>query len=102
MLEEIRRERNVELALEGFRYPDLIRWKLAENALTQDILGAKYNATDWVGADIKNLNLNADQILIVEDKSTRRFNPAKDYLYPVPLNEISLSGGAVVQNPNWK
>ncbi|WKK59405.1 MULTISPECIES: RagB/SusD family nutrient uptake outer membrane protein [unclassified Sphingobacterium] len=102
MLEEIRRERNVELALEGFRYPDLIRWKLAENALTQNILGAKYNATDWVGADIKNLNLNADQILIVEDKSTRRFNPAKDYLYPVPLNEISLSGGAVVQNPNWK
>ncbi|WP_228384129.1 RagB/SusD family nutrient uptake outer membrane protein [Sphingobacteruim zhuxiongii] len=102
MLEEIRRERNVELAFEGFRYPDIIRWKLAEHALTQTLLGAKYNATDWVGADIKNLNLNADQILIVEDKSTRRFDPSKDYLYPVPLNEISLSGGAVVQNPNWK
>ena len=29
MREEIRRERTVELALEGFRYTDIIRWKIA-------------------------------------------------------------------------
>lgn len=102
MLEEIRRERTVELALEGFRYTDIIRWKLAEIVLTQHILGAKYNQTDWEGADVSNLNLNADEVVVVEAASTRRFDPAKDYLYPVPLNEISLSGGNVIQNPNWK
>lgn len=102
LLEEIRRERTVELALEGFRYMDIIRWKLAEVVLTQDILGAKYNETDWEGADVANLNLNADDVVVVENAATRRFDMAKDYLYPVPLNEISLSGGNVVQNPNWK
>jgi len=102
LLEEIRRERSVELALEGFRYTDILRWKLAEKLLTQTLLGAKYNAVDWVGADIKNLNLNTEQILIVEDASTRKFDPAKDYYYPVPLREISVSDGNVVQNPNWK
>ncbi|PRD50683.1 RagB/SusD family nutrient uptake outer membrane protein [Sphingobacterium gobiense] len=102
MLEEIRRERTVELALEGLRYTDIIRWKLAETLLTQHILGAKYNETDWEGADVSNLNLNADGVLVVEAASTRRFDVTKDYLYPVPLNEISLSGGNVVQNPNWK
>jgi len=102
MLEEIRRERNVELALEGFRYTDILRWKLAEKLLTQTLLGAKYNAVDWVGADVKNLNLNSDQILIVEDASTRRFDPNKDYYYPVPLREISVSKDKIVQNPNWK
>ena len=102
MLEEIRRERSVELALEGFRYPDIIRWKLAEVLLTQTFYGAKYTAADWVGADPKTLKLNANNVLIVEDASTRRFDASKDYLYPVPLNEISLSGGNVVQNPNWK
>ena len=102
MREEIRRERNVELAIEGFRYADIIRWKLAEEVLTQDILGAKYDEVTWIGADPKSLNLNADDVIVVEAASTRRFDPAKDYLYPVPLNEISLSGGNVTQNPNLK
>lgn len=31
VLLEIRRERTIELALEGFRYNDLLRWKLGEN-----------------------------------------------------------------------
>ncbi len=31
----------------------------------------------------------------------RRFDTRRDYLYPVPLNEISLSGGNVTQNPYW-
>jgi hypothetical protein len=42
MREEIRRERTVELALEGFRYDDLIRWKTAETVLPKDLLGAKF------------------------------------------------------------
>lgn len=102
MREEIRRERTVELALEGFRYDDLIRWKTAETVLPQTLLGAKFNATDWVGTNPSSLNLNVDGVLIVEDASKRSFTVNRDYLYPVPFNEITLSDGNVVQNPNWK
>jgi hypothetical protein len=102
MREEIRRERTVELALEGFRYDDLVRWKVAETVMPQDLLGAKYIAAEWVGTNGSSLNLNGNQVLIVEPASTRHFRTDRDYLYPVPINEINLSGGAVVQNPNWQ
>lgn len=102
MREEIRRERTVELALEGFRYDDLIRWKTAETVLPKEILGAKFIAADWPGTNPNTLNLNANGVLVVEAASTRKFQANRDYLYPVPLNEISLSGGNVTQNPNWQ
>jgi hypothetical protein len=102
MREEIRRERTVELALEGFRYDDLIRWKMAEVVLPQALLGGKFIAAEWVGTNGNSLNLNADNVLIVEPASTRQFRSDRDYLYPVPINEITLSGGNVVQNPNWQ
>jgi hypothetical protein len=102
MRDEIRRERTVELALEGFRYDDLIRWKLAEVLLPQNLLGAKFTATEWAGTNPNTLNMNADQILIVEPASARTFRVDRDYLYPIPINEITLSGGNVVQNPNWQ
>ncbi|HEX2606378.1 MAG TPA: RagB/SusD family nutrient uptake outer membrane protein [Flavisolibacter sp.] len=101
MREEIRRERTVELALEGFRYDDLIRWKTAEIVLPKEILGAKFVEADWVGTNPSTLRLNSDRVLIVETAATRKFQANRDYLYPVPLNEISLSGGNVTQNLNW-
>lgn len=103
MREEIRRERTMELCIEGFRYDDLIRWKTAETVLPKTLLGAKYTETEWVGTKASALNLNSDNIIIVEDASKRNtFNPNRDYLYPIPLNEISLSGGNVKQNPGWQ
>lgn len=102
MRDEIRRERTVELALEGFRYDDLIRWRMAEVMLPKDLLGAKFIATEWVGTNGSSLNLNSDQVLITEPASTRHFRSDRDYLYPVPFNEINLSGGKVIQNPNWQ
>ncbi|HMJ45948.1 MAG TPA: RagB/SusD family nutrient uptake outer membrane protein, partial [Ferruginibacter sp.] len=95
------RERSVELAMEGFRYDDLIRWKTAETVLPKELLGAKFIASEWVGTLQSSLNLNADKVLIVEPASTRSFRVDRDYLYPIPLNEISLSGGNVIQNTNW-
>jgi hypothetical protein len=102
MRTEIRRERTVELALEGFGYDDLIRWKTAENLLPTDILGAKYVTGEWPGTDPASLNLTADSILIVEPASKRVFNAQKDYLYPVPLHEITFSHNHVTQNPGWQ
>ncbi len=102
MREEIRRERTVELAMEGFRYDDLIRWKTAETVLPQALLGAKFIAAEWVGTSQSSLNLNSDNVLIVEPASTRSFKVNRDYLYPIPINEIALSNGNVIQNPNWQ
>ena len=102
MRDEIRRERTVELALEGFHYDDLIRWKTAETVLPQDLLGAKFIATDWPGTNPTSLKLNGNNVVIAEPVATRKFLSTRDYLYPVPLNEISTSDNNVTQNPNWQ
>ncbi len=113
LLQEIRRERTVEFIDEGFRYIDIIRWKIAEEVLPVDILGAKFvdaetsksreemRMTDEDGKFNGIQVHDQSDIIIIELASTRKFNPSRDYLYPIPLNEISLSNGAVVQNPNW-
>jgi len=103
MRDEIRRERTVEFIDEGMRYDDIMRWKIAEDVLTVNLIGAKYNA-DETSANYNDLKpvLDANDYYIMEKAANRVFNPAKDYLYPVPLKEISLTGGAVKQNPGWK
>lgn len=102
MREEIRRERTVELALEGFRYDDLIRWKTAETVLPQELLGAKFNTVEWQLSGPGAIKLNSNNIVVAEPANTRRFQANRDYLYPVPVNEITTSGNAVTQNPNWQ
>lgn len=102
MRDEIRRERTVELALENFRYDDLIRWKTAEIVLPKEILGAKFNSTDWNLPNAGSNVLNSNGIVVVEGANIRTFRADRDYLYPVPSNEINLSDNNVVQNPNWQ
>lgn len=69
-------ERGVELAVEGHRYSDLRRWRLAERYCTlvkTDMHGAKRHAA----------------------KFTER-----DYLWPIPATEIEMND-KLVQNPLW-
>lgn len=116
MLEEIRRERTVELLDEGFRYDDIIRWKIAEKVLPIDIIGAKFVDDEAPGTKRKNISkfltdsegkLNGVKvhddvdIYVIELANTRQFDPNKDYLYPIPKQEIIRSKNAVTQNPNW-
>lgn len=115
MLEEIRRERTVEFIDENKRYDDIIRWKIAEKVLPVDIIGGK-----WIESEMTmpredlaaRLTSNGgmldgkkryedDDFYVLERAEDRRFDPAKDYYYPVPLKEITLSGGNVTQNPGW-
>jgi len=101
MLDEIRNERRIELAEEGFRYDDLIRWKTAATALTKAILGAKFQAADY--PDVRpgiDVNLNDDGFIIVQSAASRSFEDPKHYLFPIPLREISLNT-LLEQNPEW-
>jgi hypothetical protein len=98
MRDEIRRERRVELAQEGHRYWDIIRWKTAEIELPKPVLGNFFFKAEFGTAT--TVNLTPDNFILVTPASFRKFNPAKDYLWPMPLNEISLNPN-LKQNPGW-
>jgi hypothetical protein len=113
MKQEIRRERTIELALEGFRYDDLRRWKIAETELLQDIKGIKITGSNWTDPVIINdanknpyadaawqENTDADGFIICEKASARSFAPDKHYLRPLPTREIALNPN-LEQNPGW-
>ena len=53
---------------------------------------------------VKDLDesITGKNVLIVEEGTSRFFDPKKDYLYPIPSNDIAQSRGNVEQNPNWK
>ncbi|CCH51528.1 RagB/SusD domain protein [Fibrisoma limi BUZ 3] len=97
MRDELRRERRVELAQEGFRYWDLIRWKTAEIELPKPVLGNFYFKSEFTGATV---NLTPDNYIMVQAASFRKFDPNKDYLWPLPINEIALNQ-SLKQNPGW-
>ena len=105
MLEEIRRERTVELAFEGSRRDDLRRWKTAEEVMPDAIRGVKFESTEYetrypdlqIGTDIQ---VDANGFIVAEPASSRQFLP-KHYLDPLPLQQVQLSGGTLEQNTGW-
>jgi hypothetical protein len=98
MREEIRRERRVELAQESHRYWDLNRWKTAEIEMPKPILGNFFFKTEF-GTTVQ-VNLTPDNFIQVQAASFRKFDPAKDYLWPLPINELALNP-SLKQNPGW-
>ena len=74
MRARIWQERRVELALEGLRYGDIKRWKLAETYIPS----------------------------LVDPGSNlhRQFDPAKHYLFPFPQSEIDIND-KLEQTPNY-
>lgn len=87
LINEIRRERRLETCAEGSRWDDIVRWKagkLLENPKT--ILGARDPATG--------------QYRIIYPGFTARTWDDKLYLYPLPIQEISLNSN-LEQNPGW-
>lgn len=102
---EIRRERTIELAFEGFRRDDLRRWKTAETELKQAIKGIKYKGTEYEAQQVLNPGnpglVDADGFLIVESTVNRSFVAPKNYYFSVPLNEIFLNPSLLPNNPGW-
>lgn len=83
----VRHEREVELAFEGLRTFDIRRWKTAETVLPGPIQGITY---------FKNGVLT----VYMNNSFSRTFNPARDYLWPIPQQEIIINKN-LVQNPGW-
>lgn len=111
MRDEIRRERTVELALEGFRWDDLRRWKTAEDELIESIRGIKIVGTEWQTMGSTNNNVyympdwqsktDSEGFIVAESAASRSgFNPDKHYLRPIPTKEILLNPN-LRQNPKW-
>ena len=106
MLTEIRRERTVELAFEGYRRDDLRRWKTAETEMPQALRGVKFVGTEYqtrypglqIGSDIQ---VDANGFIVAEAAASRQFVVPKHYLDPIPLQQIQLSHGTLTQNPGW-
>ena len=98
MREEIRRERTIELVLEGFRIDDLKRWATAPTEMTQDQLGVKMTGT-WFEANwtAQARSLNTDGCIILY--TGRTWND-KLYLYPLPQDQLQLNP-QLGQNPGW-
>lgn len=105
----LRRERRVEFAFEGLRYMDLIRWKLAEKALNKPIIAlpdpANQNRAKWPFPGITPID--ADGIADysgfgtdVKIQFVRKFDATKQYLWPIPQQEVRLNPN-LTQNPNY-
>lgn len=105
MLTEIRRERTIELAFEGFRRTDLRRWKTAELEMAQALRGIKYKGTEYETLKVLNNGnpglVDAEGFLIVEPASSRFFTVPKHYYFPVPLDELFLNPNLGPNNPGW-
>lgn len=124
---EIRRERRVEMALEGHRYDDLMRWK-AGRLLAQTFEGmyfartgehdldgngtidvavvASFPATRKAGVQylvlgtVIDLSQGTRGNVIVHGDVTKVFDEGKHYLFPLPRTELLLND-KLTQNPGW-
>ncbi len=115
IINEVRRERMVELFAEGFRRTDIFRWAAADELIVgKRPIGAKrsqWKSSDFVDANeynsfLKNYPVDASGNIDYLSKFTTitkgyQFNLDRDYLSPVPESQINLNN-KLTQNPGWK
>jgi hypothetical protein len=78
--EALRFERRLELAMEGWRFFDLVRWGIAAETLN-DYFDAEAQRRDYL-----------------EDAG---FQEGRDEYLPIPQQQIDFSDGSYTQNPGW-
>jgi hypothetical protein len=88
--ELVRRERRVELALEGLRWYDIQRWKIGDQVMTGPALGCRTGTVDPNTGKYTPTGPN----IVVEQRTF------KNYLWPIPQSEIDINK-SLVQNPGY-
>ena len=99
-MDEVRREREVELSFEGFRFCDLQRWLLLTEAPYNQKFSQEFDRVEsadfYTKHDPKDAQVaNYRRKLIL----TRNFD-AKHYWFPLPIKETQISS-EFKQNPGW-
>ena len=99
-MDEVRREREVELSFEGFRFCDLQRWLLLTEAPYNQKFSQEFDRVEsadfYKNHDPKDAQVaNYRRELIL----TRNFN-VKHYWFPLPIKETQLYP-EFSQNPGW-
>ena len=111
LMNEIRRERRVELAFEGFRKDDLFRWA-ATHLIQAPKLGSKVEQwrdrpfspaydVDEVSKTLVNSGGYLSPYLPVIGEGNNEFDPNKNYLYPLPIDQLTLNEN-LTQNPGYE
>ena len=109
---EIRRERRVELMMEGFRNDDLRRWGKLE--YLDMVENPDINRGAWISKsdyeeELESLTLTEGNegyiIPATAETAIRQFTDPRVYLDPIPLDQITLykdQGVTLEQNPGWE
>lgn len=82
-LQHIQDERRHEFAFEGIRWYDLLRWNIVE----QQILKYKTNIPVYRFGVPENITIT--------------YRPSTKGLLPIPIGQINLSNGTLIQNEGW-
>ncbi|MFD2828565.1 RagB/SusD family nutrient uptake outer membrane protein [Leeuwenhoekiella polynyae] len=90
MREALRSERRVELAYEEHRYYDVRRWMIA-----MDVENEPANSIEITKAS--NGDLTYEKGIALDGKKFEE----KHYWFPIPLSDITASGGKLKQNPGY-
>ena len=100
----LRYERKIELAGEGVRYFDILRWRLAEDVINGPCLGriptgilASAPRIDENFTPHYDVVPNVSQMRVIQ---VRRFDKNRHYLWPIPDIEIQVNKN-LEQNPNY-
>lgn len=112
LIREIRRERRVELACEGYRYDDLIRWKCGK-LLEKPFLGMRFvqsqypevKARKYGDTSTTDFSITLDKngyIDVYQAKYPQgfTFNENKHYYMPLPLDQLTMNTN-LKQSPEW-
>lgn len=99
-MDEVRREREVELSFEGFRFCDLQRWLLLTEAPYNQKFSQEFDRVE--SADFYTTNDPKDARVANYRRKlilTRNFG-TKHYWFPLPIKETQISS-EFKQNPGW-
>ncbi|MBN7809958.1 RagB/SusD family nutrient uptake outer membrane protein [Algoriphagus sp. H41] len=84
----LRKERRVEMACEGTRYWDILRWGIAKDVLNADFYGASFP-----GAVKKRLKNGQPDPYSRWYVTSRKFREGTDNYWPVPQSEVNINPG---------